>query len=913
MRRNIVILSFVVLCSVIYAAGAGNVVWSPDGRTLAVTSWNDEGLWLIDAQTSAVGQIEIEGIRGRNIEFGDGLIFAKTITDAGQTPVAVGIFDDEIIPLSMPQKSAGAPFAVGENIGCAIGDEIIIYDANFDIAHAFYASELPHEFVSDGDRIVWADANGVVHSIDVVSGTTSDYPGPTSLWRPRFIDGDILAKGSDGQIWQLCNGLWKVVCEGHSPLAYRGEILVTRIRSEAMVVIESDLYSITDDTETKIDGGGYIIGHAAISPDESRIAFVDLSCGDLCIADFDGARISDIRVLADADIFDIETPHRRPSEPMLNNYAPYLHQVYDTPDDYNGSWSCGPSSCMMAQGKYSILPHHDVTCSYPWSHTSHWGWYINNIYTFNGITYDTLGLAAGDVWVYGAHGFICREYGGAVWAYMRDWLNQHTLISTIDYSPTWSEYTSEIDGGYVVVASNTIRGLGHIILFKGYEADHSFYVNDPWGNANTDPYKDYYGADAILDWMGYDNGHVQPDVHGIISAHSGGGSEPDTIVDDLSSGFAKYGSSAFWWDDGIGWESHMCYTYSTNATDTTNDTCYTTWTPVLPDRRNYEVFTYVPNNHAVASAKYRVYHDLGVTESVVRQADYSNEWVSLGTYICEAGAGSWVYLGDGTGFSGEQIGFDAIKWSDRGALPSPDTLVGLFSDGFRWGGPIKWRRIVPGGIDGNFFWTGSITSTTDVNSGTWTPILPEGGEYDVYANITSTHATAENAIYHVHHAGGEATESIDQSSYGDEWVHLGRYTFTGGGSEYVYLGDYTGTSGREICFDAVVWRSVAMGVESGLPGEFSLRAYPNPFNSSVSIVVEQSESAKRPNASDSECFIIEIYDLAGHMVSMISTERGTRVVWDGKSFGGSDLPGGIYMAKIEFGELSKTIRLLYLK
>ena len=119
-------------------------------------------------------------------------------------------------------------------------------------------------------------------------------------------------------------------------------------------------------------------------------------------------------------------PRRTAAPPDYGTVAtdvPYMHQLWDTPDDFDGGWSCGPTSCVQTISKWGILPNADITTSWPYAHTSHWGWYIPNNYTFNGYTYDTWGVAASSN-CQGAHGFVCREYGGAVWDYMVTFLNQ---------------------------------------------------------------------------------------------------------------------------------------------------------------------------------------------------------------------------------------------------------------------------------------------------------------------------------------------------------------------------------------------------------------------------------------------------------------------------------------------------------
>lgn len=50
---------------------------------------------------------------------------------------------------------------------------------------------------------------------------------------------------------------------------------------------------------------------------------------------------------------------------------------------------------------------------------------------------------------------------------------------------------------------------------------------------------------------------------------------------------------------------------------------------------------------------------------MVSQIDYSDEWVSLGTYNFDAGTEGYVRLADATGEAfaiGRQIGFDAVRW-----------------------------------------------------------------------------------------------------------------------------------------------------------------------------------------------------------------------------------------------------------
>jgi hypothetical protein len=92
------------------------------------------------------------------------------------------------------------------------------------------------------------------------------------------------------------------------------------------------------------------------------------------------------------------------------------------------------------------------------------------------------------------------------------------------------------------------------------------------------------------------------------------------------------------------------------------------WRPSLPTAGTWEVWAYIPQNHATTTyARYQVVHADGQTEVPVNQAGYANNWAILGSYRFEPGQG-YVRLTNFTGEFGRprMVGFDAICFTRVG-------------------------------------------------------------------------------------------------------------------------------------------------------------------------------------------------------------------------------------------------------
>ncbi|MCK5786469.1 MAG: C39 family peptidase [Candidatus Sabulitectum sp.] len=414
-------------------------------------------------------------------------------------------------------------------------------------------------------------------------------------------------------------------------------------------------------------------------------------------------------------------------DPVTHFDVPYMHQKWDTPDWFNGSWSCGPTSCLMAVQYYNRLTPDSIWCSYPSGHWSQWGNYIPAEYTFLGHTYDIQGESPGGTWVPGAHGFICRSYQGAGWNEMIWWTSQHGLDSNW-LGTTWSACTSELDSAWPVTASTTSPFTGgHILLFNGYYDNHSVVCNDSYGNQNLPGWGTLpNGKDVVYDWPGYNNGNTQLGISQLFSARSEPLAAPGTLIDDRNLGYRKLGPCEYWHEQETGYAGYSWWTYSTGAQP---DTCSVEWLPELPSQAWYLVETYVPSSHATATGIYHVNTSSGWTTATVDQGNYSNQWAIVGSFSLSPSS-AMVRMGDYTGTQGQYLSFDAVRFTEQTSIEDQNSASGsedfsIMQNPVQTGSAIAFN--LPEGFSGTleiYDLTGRRTACTE----TWTipGVLPAG-------------------------------------------------------------------------------------------------------------------------------------------------------------------------------------------
>jgi len=618
---------------------------------LFCTDGRHTGLYLADNEEE-LEVISLQPGAGRNAVFADGGILFKECPE-GELQRTVFMTSECELTVLFEGDFFSGPFE------CAPGSFLIAepgrlteYNLQGEEIQSWSINGFPAWAARSGGSLFYTGETGGIEMLDIQSGTVSAVPGCGEFTYSRIetgFEGFVLAEKSPCGFVVLDSSGSIILDnpEGYFPSwTLEGNVICSRLAFDGMEPVGGKLCRINPRSGEEL----------LLAVEGIPLYPCDDDCGGIIWTDAESGTVHgfDVPLLPE-----INTDFCM-DDPDAHFDVGYMHQRWDTPDWFNGSWSCGPTSCMMTVQYYMRLTPDSIWASYPTGHWSLWGNYIPVEYTFLGCAYDALGESPGGVMVPGAHGFICPD-GGAWWNNMVTFLNQHEVNSAWA-GTAWSTLTGEIDSSYPVVCSSSVLGYGHIILLIGYYSNHTIVVNDPYGDANESGWGSYYnGKDVLYDWPGYNNGHLQIGVSQLFCAQANVPDEPDTLVDDCSRGFYKYSDCRYWHLTGNGYDGNAWWTYSTAALP---DTCIAEWHPVLPHEGSYDVSVYIPPDHAEASGIYKIQTSTGLQEMILNQGLYSGEWALLGTYSLDYD--SYLRLGDYTGAGGQYIAFDAARFSPNG-------------------------------------------------------------------------------------------------------------------------------------------------------------------------------------------------------------------------------------------------------
>lgn len=526
-----------------------NPSWSPDGKFLAFTGPHHKGIFLLEPGSgknvlvitdSGSGYQFNWSPDGKKIGFKD---FEKQKNGRSlQTPSVFDIETGKVLRLTAPLEAVGVPsFSADGKIVFTIGDTLIVLDPGGKVIFrdnlGLYVNQAPVS--PDGTKVIFNDNEDKLWMIDLYSSEKTlltvgeeGYFGP--LWSP------------DGE-WIACSTI-----SGKLAVIDQKQLTVRQLGPGTGASWSPDgrfiVYSRPDGEPGRDmrgryiclvspEGGGYktltgssegFFDEPSLSP-SGELAFCTGETGKILVAGLSETakgksdQPTDAReIQVDASCFSrlstdsfqpvVPGSEYIPPEPSADTVipgVPYMHQVYDTPNWFNGHWACNATSAMMCVAYYKILPYWDCIVSVPYSHVSHYGNYVSEIYSYNGHTYDIASPDPNNNDAWGGYGYIVRNDWEETREYMRDYLYYHGLdYAAVDWSPTWAEYQAETAVLHPTVFLSLITTSGHYTVGRGNITNwHTAIFNDPYGDKN-EGYMNYNGEYVYYDWPGYDNGYM---------------------------------------------------------------------------------------------------------------------------------------------------------------------------------------------------------------------------------------------------------------------------------------------------------------------------------------------------------------------------------------------------------------------
>ncbi len=618
--------------------------------------------------------------------------FKSISADTRQAPAVFDLNTKETALLHDYVNQAGqVSFSANSEIAYSIGNDVIVQNGTTTRRINLGAYSNIAALSSDGKFIAFSDDKNKIFILNVNSQqrrciTTSSKGYYLPVWSPAA---DRLCYSSLDDslfVYDASNEQSYSLGEGSEPAwSNDGEALVfVRKEVEKYTLLNSDLYSasydgkeiirLTDtpnifETEPSISNlpagqtGSEIIFR---SYNKSAIFKATLSRSPAILQNVSTVATIDNAAVPKLQKESSNSSVEKISAPAVYFEMPYTNQVYDTPDWYNGSAACGPTSAIMVLAYYNLLPAWNVWCKYypAYAHWSAYGNYVCEQYHFRLVDYVYSATDPNGKSSWGGYGFMWTGNYSPYSRIVQYYTNHGLTASRLD-APSLDIVISEVSNGHPYTLCNGLTTAGHIIVINGVDSVRgTLIVNDPYGNKNSGIYPSRNGKGVSYDWPGYNNGHQNLNTSwwGVAVRYSPP-SVCDTIVDDLQfgKGFTLHNSApasmSLWKDKKAGYEGHMWWVFTRHS-----DTCYAQWQPTLKEEGMYEVSAYIPYSVAKA-ARYKIVNANDTATVIIDQSQYDSSWVSLGTFPFVKGDSGYVQLGDGSDSVGQAIIFDAIRWT----------------------------------------------------------------------------------------------------------------------------------------------------------------------------------------------------------------------------------------------------------
>lgn len=534
---------------------------SPDGSALLLSGPEGEGVYLLERASGTLLRLTHAPSSGGAFRFspdGQRIGLKQLELRAGaeqplQTPWIYDRSSGEMRALSAPSQRVGIPsFARDGRIAYTLDRTLLIADSTGKVLSRWDLEHYVNQAVlsPDGRFVLYNGRNEALWMLELSSGRRIQLtPEGKSVFEPQWSpDGARVLVSSVGggvRVVALATGEVLDIADAHTPTWHPDSqsVLVSRQElqpGQGLVKAELVQVRLGNGPGGMETGSVYEVltsanGQASspqLSPDGKTLLWKDLRMGALLQASLaphqaNPSRSGVLRLGAPSPLSlsvasakswsgrverlgdsSLRTPEAVTAATVEISGVPYMHQLYDSRDDFDGNWACNATSAIMTLAYYEVIPPWSCTASWPSSHTSPYCNYISEKYTFNGMTFDIGSESPDGVLEYGGYGYIVQGDWEDTKGHMAEYIGYHGVESSVDWSPTWSKLQAEVQAGQPFVLLNSLTSSGHYIVTVGYlEGQYTAVYNDPYGDKNEASYPNYNGEGARYDWPGYNNGY----------------------------------------------------------------------------------------------------------------------------------------------------------------------------------------------------------------------------------------------------------------------------------------------------------------------------------------------------------------------------------------------------------------------
>ena len=199
-----------------------------------------------------------------------------------------------------------------------------------------------------------------------------------------------------------------------------------------------------------------------------------------------------------------------------------------------------------------------------------------------------------------------------------------------------------------------------------------------------------------------------------------------------------------------------------------------TFTPTLMQDGQYEVYMWWPEAPIWATnVPVDVMHDGGTSTVSVDESTNGGQWNLIGTYDFTAGTGGVTIRAKGTT---SYVVADAVRFLRIGDISAIEVIVDNTSATVTGDWMTSSYRPDYHGLD----YLHDKNTDKGTNSVTFTPTLPQDGQYEVYVWWPDAPIWDSAVPVDIAHDGGTSTVLVDESTNGGQWNLIGTYDFTAG-------------------------------------------------------------------------------------------------------------------------------------